>query len=114
MGDDWDKVRNQWRRLEESPLAPEEVFDALGQARIAHAIAQEAIRASGAIHRLKRSVYYRRQAADAQDHALRARSIADRDAWLRLAHNWLNLLNDAKAKETAPDLDHRDAPKQSH
>jgi hypothetical protein len=118
MGDDWDKVRDQWQRLAESRLEPEQVFDESAQARIAHALAREALSASGMIGDLKRSrhrdVYYRRQAADAQDQAHRARSLVNREAWLRLAHNWLNLLNDTRAKETAPNVDHRNASKRSH
>ena len=118
MGDDWDKVRDQWQRLARSRLEPEQVFDDSAQARIAHAIAREALTGSGAIAGLKRSrrrdLYYRRQAADAQDHAHRARTLVNREAWLRFAHNWLKLLNDARGKQAAPNVDPRHASKTSH
>jgi hypothetical protein len=36
--------------------------------------------------------YYRREAADAQDRADRARTDEDRAAWLRIAQSWLGLI----------------------
>ena len=35
---------------------------------------------------------FRRQAADAERHALAARTDADREAWLRIAQGWMSLL----------------------
>jgi hypothetical protein len=98
--DDWDEVRSRWERLKRKPLSPDEVFDDPAQRRIGKSIAREAISAPQRVVRLKlarRSEgYYLLQAAEAQDRAERARSPRDRDAWLRIADNWLDLLKRMK------------------
>jgi hypothetical protein len=43
-------------------------------------------------HMTDNAAFFRKQAADAQTHANRAVSAADRSAWLRLAQSWLTLL----------------------
>ena len=95
-GDDWDEVRDSWRQLEAKPLSPDEVFDNPAQHRIGKSIASEAARSPDTVARLKLSrrseSYYLLQAADAQDRAQRAQSPKDRDAWLRIADKWLDLL----------------------
>jgi hypothetical protein len=48
--------------------------------------------------------YYRREAADAQRHADRARSESDRAAWLRIAQSWLSLI---EATTDAGRFEHR-------
>jgi hypothetical protein len=47
--------------------------------------------------------YYRRQAAEAQQHADRSLSGADRASWLRIAQSWLGLIrgNKPTAQESA-------------
>jgi hypothetical protein len=99
--DDWDAVRNNWQSLERKPLSPDEVFDAPAQRRIGKSIANGAVAAPQRVVRLKlarRSEgYYLLQAAEAQDRAERARSPADREAWLRIADKWLDLLRRMKA-----------------
>ena len=93
---DWEKLRAHWQKLQRSALHPEDVFDSTAQIRIGFSIAQEAASAPGKVHRLKLTrrtkAYYLLQAADAQEHAHSARSPTDREAWLRLAHSWLKLL----------------------
>ena len=49
-----------------------------------------------------RDDYYRRQARDAEHQAQRAVSPVDRAAWLRLAHQWLSLV-DRKPAQTEAD-----------
>jgi hypothetical protein len=49
--------------------------------------------------------YYRRQVADAQDHANRAIRDDDRASWLRIAQSWMALIKgrDRTAKEMFDD-----------
>ena len=98
---DYEKLRAHWQNLQRNALDPDEVFDTTAQIRIGFSIAKEAASAPGKVHRLKLSrrteAYYLLQAADAQDHAQRARSLTDREAWLRLAHSWLRLLGQKRA-----------------
>jgi hypothetical protein len=44
---------------------------------------------------------YRRQAADAQKEADRARNDDDRASWLRAAQGWLNLIRKRRPEEDA-------------
>ena len=106
--EDWEELRAHWQRLKRAQLSPDEVFDGPAQRRIGGSIAREAIRAPERVISLKQArrteAYYLLQAADAQDHAQRAQAPTDRDAWLRLAYNWLALLRNKRAScERAPD-----------
>jgi hypothetical protein len=96
-GDEWDEIRDAWQRLKRSRLSSEDVFDDLAEQRIGASIAMEATSSPERVLALKRArraeAYYLLQAADAQHHAQRALSSADKEAWLRLAHNWLKLLS---------------------
>ena len=98
---DYEKLRAHWQNLQRNALDPDEVFDTTAQIRIGFSIAREAASAPGKVQRLKQSrrteAYYLLQAADAQDHAQQARSLTDREAWLRLAHSWLRLLGQMRA-----------------
>ena len=98
--DDWDEVRSRWDRLKRKPLSADQVFDNPAQHRIGKSIAREAVSAPQQVIRLKLALqsegYYLLQAAEAQDRAERARSLADRDAWLRIADKWRDLLKRAK------------------
>ena len=100
---DHEKLRAHGQDLQRNALDPDEVFDNTAQIRIGFSIAREAASAPGKVHRLKLSrrteAYYLLQAADAQDHAQRARSLTDREAWLRLAHSWLRLLGQKRASQ---------------
>jgi hypothetical protein len=99
--DDWDEVRSRWERLKRKPLSPDDVFDKPAQYRIGKSIAREAVSAPQRVVRLKLALrsegYYLLQAAEAQDRAERARSATDRDAWLRIADKWQDLLKRLKA-----------------
>ena len=96
-GDDWNQIQEAWQRLKRSRLSPEDVFDGQAEQRIGTSIAMEATSSPERVLALKRTrraeAYYLLQAADAQHHAQRALSWADKEAWLRLAHNWLKLLS---------------------
>ena len=97
QSENWDEVRIHWQRLEREALSVEEIFDDPAKQRIAHSIAEEALRSPEQVVRLKlrrrSEAYYSLQAADAQEQAQRARSPADRAVWTRIAGKWLELLN---------------------
>ena len=97
MSDEWDEIRDHWQRLKQSRLSAEDVFDDRAERRIGASIAMEARSSPERVLALKKArraeAYYLLQAADAQDHARRALSLADKEAWMRLAHNWLKLLS---------------------
>jgi hypothetical protein len=100
-GDGGEELRAHWQRLQRCRLSPEDVFDDPAQRRIGSSIATGAVSAPQRVISLKHSrrteAYYLLQAADAQDRAQRAHSPADREAWSRLAHNWLALLKNTRA-----------------
>ena len=102
-GEDWDEVRGRWQRLADQPLAPEDVFDKPAQQRMGSSIAKEAVKSPQSVTKLKMSrrneAYYLLQVGDAQDHAERAHSTADRDAWTRIANKWLELLRGLRGRD---------------
>jgi hypothetical protein len=50
---------------------------------------------------MDRQDMYRRQAAEAQASAKRARTVSEREAWQRLVEGWLSLLPPQSVIETA-------------
>lgn len=52
---------------------------------------------------------FRRQAAGAQQHALRARSDYDREAWFRIAQGWMGLLRKRPQSDAADAFEEQSA-----